>query len=297
MVDADFDFFWGGAMTAAMKEIRKVPASAGAEWLLGGFSLLRKAPLTLGLLGLIWGGLSAVASVTGQLWLSLVMALLGPILFGGVIYAAREVDLGRHASPTHLLQGLREGKAAQLLAMLLPQIAALVILALLLLAMLGGEQLQHIAQVMERMQANPDPELAKTLPAGRMLGWLLLALVVGVAAGFFTFIAIPEVMFTPRGAFAAMALSFRACVRNLPALGVMIVLLLIALFAISIAVNLLIVLLTWAIGQPSAAFIGQLLLMAVLLPVMGGAIYYAWRNMLGDAAAPPVPPQADGFEA
>ena len=284
-------------MTAAMKEIRKVPASAGAEWLLGGFSLLRKAPLTLGLLGLIWGGLSALASVTGQLWLSLVMALFGPILFGGVIYAAREVDLGRHASPRHLLQGLREGKAAQLLAMLLPQIAALVILALLLLAMLGGEQLQHIAQVMERMQANPDPELAKTLPAGRMLGWLLLALVVGVVAGFFTFVAIPEVMFTPRGAFAAMAISFRACVRNLPALIVMIVLLLIALFAISIAVNLLIVLLTWAIGQPSAAFIGQLLLMAVLLPVMGGAIYYAWRNMLGDAAAPPVPPQADGFEA
>ena len=284
-------------MTGVMKEIRKVPASAGAEWLLGGFSLLRKAPLTLGLLGLIWGGLSALASVTGQLWLSLVMALFGPILFGGVIYAAREVDLGRHASPRHLLQGLREGKAAQLLAMLLPQIAALVILALLLLAMLGGEQLQHIAQVMERMQANPDPELAKTLPAGRMLGWLLLALVVGVVAGFFTFVAIPEVMFTQRGAFAAMAISFRACVRNLPALIVMIVLLLIALFAISIAINLLIALLAWAIGQPSAAFIGQLLLMAVLLPVMGGAIYYAWRNMLGDAAAPPVPLRADGFEA
>lgn len=284
-------------MTGVMKEIRKVPASAGAEWLLGGFSLLRKAPLTLGLLGLIWGGLSALASVTGQLWLSLVMALFGPILFGGVIYAAREVDLGRHASPRHLLQGLREGKAAQLLAMLLPQIAALVILALLLLAMLGGEQLQHIAQVMQQMQANPDPELAKTLPAGRMLGWLLLALVVGVVAGFFTFVAIPEVMFTQRGAFAAMAISFRACVRNLPALIVMIVLLLIALFAISIAINLLIALLAWAIGQPSAAFIGQLLLMAVLLPVMGGAIYYAWRNMLGDAAAPPVPPQADGFEA
>lgn len=280
-----------------MTDVRKVPASAGAEWLLGGFALLRKAPLTLGLLGLIWGGLSALASVTGLLWLNLVMALLGPILFGGVIYAAREVDLGRHASPRHLLQGLREGKALQLLAMLLPQIAALVILALLLVAMIGGEQLQHIAQVMQQMQANPDPELARTLPAGRMLGWLLLALMIGVVAGFFTFVAIPDVMFTQRGAFASMAISFRACVRNLPALLVMIVLLLIALFAIGIAVNLLIVLLTWAIGQQSAQFIGQLLLMAVVLPVMGGAIYYAWRHMLGDAAALPVPSRADGFEA
>ena len=281
-----------------MSEIRKVPASAGAEWLLGGFALLRRAPLALGLLGLIWGGLSALASVTGQLWLSLVMALLGPILFGGVIYAAREVDLGRPASPRHLLQGLREGKAAQLMAMLLPQIAALVLLALLLVAMIGGEQLQHIVKVMEQMQANPDPELAKTLPAGRMLGWLLVALVVGVVAGFFTFVAIPDVMFTQRGAFASMAISFRACLRNLSALLVMIVLLVIALFAISLAVNLLIVLLTWVIGQPPAMFIGQLLLMASLLPVMGGAVYYAWRSMLGDAPeAPPVVVTTDGFHA
>lgn len=280
-----------------MTDSRKVPASAGAEWLLGGFSVLRKAPLALGLLGLIWGGLSALASVTGQLWLNLVMALLGPILFGGVIYAAREVDLGRPASPQHLLQGLRDGKVLPLLAMLLPQIAALVILALLLLAMIGSEQLQNIVQVMQQMQTNPDPELAKTLPAGRMLGWLLIALVIGVVAGFFTFVAIPEVMFTPRGAFAAMATSFRACVRNLPALLVMIVLLLIALFAISIAVNLVVMLLALAIGQQPAMFVGQLVLMAVLLPVMGGAIYYAWRQMLGDAAALPVAVPVDGFEA
>ena len=37
-----------------MSEIRKLPASAGAEWLLSGFSLLRRAPLALGLLGVIW---------------------------------------------------------------------------------------------------------------------------------------------------------------------------------------------------------------------------------------------------
>ena len=31
-------------------EIRKVPASAGAEWLLGAFHLLRKSPVGLGLM-------------------------------------------------------------------------------------------------------------------------------------------------------------------------------------------------------------------------------------------------------
>ena len=280
-----------------MTDVRKVPASAGAEWLLGGFSLLRRAPLTLGLLGLIWGGVSALASVTGQLWLSLVMGLLGPILFAGTIYAAREVDSARPARPGHLLQGLREGKAVALMAMLLPQIAALLLLSLLLVVMIGSQQLQAIVQVMEQMQTNPDPELAKSLPAGRMLAWLAVAMVVGVVAAFFTFVAIPQVMFTGHGAFASMATSFRACVRNLPALAVMIVLLLITLFAASIAVNLLIVLLTWAIGPQPATFIGQLLLMAALLPVMAGTVLYAWRQMLGDDAALPVAPQVNGFEA
>ena len=280
-----------------MTDVRKVPASAGAEWLLGGFALLRKAPLALGLLGLIWGGVSALASVTGQLWLSLAVALLGPILFAGVIYAAREVDLGRRASPRHLLQGVSEGKVLPLLAMLLPQLAAIVVLALLLVAMIGGEQLQMIVKVMEQMQTNPDPELAKTLPGGRMLGWLLLALVVGVVAGFFTFVAIPNVMFTGQGAFASMIASLRACLRNLPALIVMIVLLLISLFALSLAAQLVIVLLTWAIGQQPAMFIGQLLMMAVLLPVMAGTVYYSWRQMLGDAGSLPVAAQANGFEA
>ena len=31
-----------------MDTIRKLPASDGAEWLLGGFALLRRAPLALG---------------------------------------------------------------------------------------------------------------------------------------------------------------------------------------------------------------------------------------------------------
>lgn len=36
-----------------MSTINKVPAGAGAEWLLGAFALIRKAPVALGVLGLI----------------------------------------------------------------------------------------------------------------------------------------------------------------------------------------------------------------------------------------------------
>ena len=281
-----------------MTQIRKVPFNAGAEWLLAGFGLLRKAPLALGLLGVIWGALSMLAAMSGQLWLTFIVAVLGPILFGGMIYAAREVDQGRSAQPVHLAQGVREGKLPRLLAMLLPQIAALAILVMLLLAMFGPEQLQQMANVMQQLQDNPDPALVESLPTDRMFGWLLLAMVVGVVVGFFTFIAIPDVMFTDRGAFAAMGASFRACVRNLPAVVLLIVLMFIAVIAISIGVNILTALIGFAIGQAAALFLGQLLMMAVLMPVMAGTIYHAWRQMLGDAPAPPVvTPAAGGFEA
>ena len=284
-----------------MTEVRKVSASAGAEWLLGGFALLRKAPLALGLLGLIWGGLSTVASASGLLWLSFALAVLGPILFGGLVFATREVDRGRTARPAHLVQGLQDGKLLRLLAMLLPQLVAVIVVVLLLFAMVGAEQLQQFVRIMEQMQSNPDPQLADGLPAGRMLLWLLLAIAVGVVAGFFTFVAIPEVMFTERRALDAMLLSLRACLRNFSALLVMIVLTLIAVVALSVAVQLVVVLLGLAIGAQPAVFAGQLLLMAVLLPVMSGAVYHAWRQMIDTSAtssdAPAAPVHAGGFEA
>lgn len=274
-----------------MTEIRKVPAGDGAEWLLGGFALLRAAPLGLGLLGLIWGALSALASMTGHIVPALFMWLLGPILFAGLIHAAREVDSGRAPKPADLLHGIREGKALSLIALLLPQVAALVLLAVLLVVMLGGEQLQQIAQIMEQMQTNPDPELARSLPTGTLSGWLLIAIVVGILAGFFTFVATPEILYRDRGAFAAMGLSLRACVRNLGALLVMIVLLLIAFFAISLAVGLITAVLGWAIGAVAAQFVSQVVLFAVLMPVLAGMVYHAWRRILGDG---PVAASATG---
>ncbi|QOW24386.1 hypothetical protein INQ43_11990 [Lysobacter sp. H23M47] len=278
-----------------MNEIHKVPMGAGAEWLLGGIALLRKAPLTLGLLGLIWGGLSALGSLGGQVWLSAMMAVAGPILFGGIIHAVREVEQGRPATPAHLLQGLRDGKGPRLLAMLLPQLASMVVLVVLLVAMVGTEQLARISAVMIELQTNPDPALVESLPLGALFGWMVAAMVVGVVAGFFTFVAIPEIIFTPRTAFAAMQLSLRACLRNLGALLVMLVLLVIGMIALSLALQLVGALLAFAIGAHASMFAVQLLLMAILLPVLGGAVYLAWRQMVGDA--PVTETVAGGFEA
>lgn len=278
-----------------MKAIRKVPLGAGAEWLLGGIALLRQAPLTLGLLGLIWGGLSALGSLGGQVWLSLLMGLAGPLLFGGIIYAAREVEQGRPAKPAHLLQGVSDGKVPRLLAMLLPQVVAMILLMVLLVLMVGLDQLERISTVMIELQTNPDPALVESLPLGALSAWFLVAIAIGVVMGFFTFLGIPEVMLTDRSAFSAMQLSLRACLRNIGAVLVMLVLVMVAMVALSVALQLVGALLAFVIGAQASMFAVQLLLMAVVLPVLGGAVYLAWRQMVGDA--PVTPTVSGGFEA
>lgn len=97
-----------------MDTIRRLPASAGAEWLLGGFALLRQAPLALGMLGALWGVLGALVIAFAlavpalAAALQLLLALAGPLLFAGLVWAVRELTQGRPPQPGHLLHGLRE---------------------------------------------------------------------------------------------------------------------------------------------------------------------------------------------
>src|SRR3546814_19025433 len=68
---------------------------------------------------------------------------------------------------------------------------------------------------------------------------MLLSLAIGIVASFFTFVAIPEIMFSDNGAFAAMGRSFLACLRNLSAIIVFLVVTVIAVTAISLVVLVL----------------------------------------------------------
>jgi hypothetical protein len=275
-------------------DVRKVRPGAGAEWLLGGFALLRRSPLGLGLLGAIFGVLAGLAAAMANRSASLfalvevAMLLVGPLLIAGMVYAAREVDEGRAATPAQLLQGLREGKAPRLLATLLPQIAAAILIALLVVVMIGPDNLQQMMQAMEKLQgqANPDPELMRQIPAGRVLLLVFLAIVIGVGAGFFTFLAVPDMMFTPHGAFAAMGRSFRACVNNVPALIVFYLLLMVSAIALWIAVAMVALIARLVAGDQAMQVVAQVLLMAVLMPVVTGAMYHAWKSLLGGGAAP-----------
>lgn len=289
-----------------MDRINRVPASAGAEWLIGGFRLLRRSPLGLGLLGAIFGALGLIANLAMQsgvgtlaMVLQLAFVLIGPLLLAGMIFAAREVDEGRGASASHLLRGVQEGKASRLLATLLPQVAAMVLCVALLFAMVGPAQLEAFALAMQKVQgqAQPDPAVFDGLPVGRLFLWLLLVVVIGVVAGFFNFTALPEMMFGERGALAAMRQSFFACLRNLPALLVFFVLLLIAAVALNFGVLIIAAIAGALFGPAAMQVVVQLLVMAVLMPVITGAMYVAWKQLHGTAGAVAAPAAPGHLEA
>lgn len=289
-----------------MSDIRKIPASAGAEWLMGGLALLRKAPLGLGVLGMLYGLFSLVVGMSAQhdmslfLVLELVALAIGPLLIGGMVHAAHEVDRDNPAVPGHLLQGIRDGKAPRLWATLLPQIGAAVLIVLLLLALVGPGELTRLFSAMEKMQGQtqPDPSLFAGFPAGRLFLWLLLSLVIGILSSFFTFVGVPEIMLSDSGAMAAMGRSFRACLQNLPAMIVFFIVTIIAVLALSFALGLVSLLIGLVAGERVAQVIMQLLMMAVLLPVITGAMYVAWKQMLGSGdSTARMTTTTTGFEA
>ncbi|HEY0198700.1 MAG TPA: BPSS1780 family membrane protein [Rhodanobacter sp.] len=299
-----------------MSEIRKVPASAGAEWLLTGFSLLKRAPLALGSLGMAWGlvaslvlSVSMLVPALGTL-VQLLLLLAGPIFIGGLLWAIREVDEGRAAKPSHLLHGLQEGRAPHLLMSLLPQLVAGLLLGALLLIMIGTSGLQQLSEVMIKINeisssgAQPDPaqieQLAASLPAGRILLWLLLLFVTFAALTLALFVMPPQVMFDRASGTHALRESLRASLRNLPAMLVFFVLAFIAIFAIYFAVMIVALVVGLVAGQAVAVWLAQLLLMAVMMPVFAGAVYAAWKQMFGHAttAAPTTTtPRSDVFVA
>jgi len=289
-----------------MNTIRKVNASAGIQWLRGSVTLLQRAPLALAGLGVLWGTciwlLSALA-----LWvpvlnlpLQLLLFLIGPLFMGGMLWALREVERGQPAKPAHLLQGLSNGRLPQLLVTLLPQLLAVIVLYMLMWLFMGEEGLQQIASVITQLDelgragGEPDPAqvqaLVSSLPSAQIALWLLSVLLICTLTGVLLFIMLPQVMFEPVSGWQALRRSVHASSHNLAAMLVFLLLLGVVLGVVYFAALIVMLVLMAVLGQALALVLTQIGLMAVLMPLIAGAMYMAWKQMLaqpGETGTPP----------
>ncbi len=295
-----------------MPNIKKVPANAGAQWLVDAFALLRKHALGLCGLGLSWGVLSVVPVLVGgvvggsaALLLQLALTVLGPFLLGGLIWAVREADQGRSVQPSQLWQGLKLGRNGSILATLLPQIGVGLVLAVLLLGLVGVDQLKQLVDVANKLQevqqngGQPDPVMFDGLPLGALFLCLLATVVLGIVASLLNFVALPQILFSATPAFAAMATSLKASLRNLPALIVLFLLTLVTMFVVMTLVTLVAGLAGLALGAVAYEVVSNLLLLSVLMPLFAAVSYFAWKDLVAASAAASTvpPPLPDTIEA
>lgn len=294
-----------------MSTINKVPASAGAEWLLAGFALLKRAPVPLfaiSIVGLLVVALSLlVAVMVVALMASLPFPLsLIPLLiyaaltlgvpcliFAGVVWAAREVSEGRDATVHHLQVGIRH-VGPLLLTSVIP-LAGTILSATLLIALIGTDGVQQANDVMLKLQAmmanggQPDPAqvnaLVASLPVVRFLFWMLVTIALAPIVVCLVMVAVSEVIFSHRSGFSALRLSLAANAKNFGALIVFSLLLAVLLFALSLVLQIVGVMVQFVLGPVIAVLFTNLALMGVLMPLLAGAAYAAWRQMLGGSPA------------
>ena len=277
-------------------DIRKVPASAGAEWLLGAFGLLRKSPLGFGLLGLIYAGLSLLVVLTAQSVpalggaLQLVFLFIGPLLLAGMIFAAHEVDEGRNASPAHLLAAIRTGKTWRVITTLAPQIVLVLLFFALLYVIVGQANIEKLMEVSVKLQAqaqaqgkiDPDfmAEIMRDLPMSRLGLWFIAVAAIAFGAIFFTLTIVPDIMFNDVRLVAAMRRSYRACTQNFLAMLVFLLLGFVVMMAYGLGLGILGGL-AGLIGGDIAMLLLNGVGNGVFVVFIAGAMYFAWKQMLG----------------
>lgn len=261
---------------------RKVEAGNGVNWLRDAVQLITKNPVPFLVMGLILAVAVMIPLLGG-----LAIAILGPALYAGIMFAAREERNGRRAEIMHLFRGFQaEGKLPKLLILCLPGIAAGIVLAIIGVILLGG------AMIGAGMSAGEFGESGGALAAGALGGSMLLFLLLALVIGFFAFalvmFAMPRVMFDGREAFDAMKESLRATLANIVPVIV---------FGIIVLLGAIVV---TAILSFISAALAQLVVGTAIYPLVSVTIYYAWRDVFAGSAEsvaaappPPAPPPAE----
>ncbi len=299
-----------------MSEIRKVPASAGAQWLLGSVALFGKAPLQLAMLAITFGLLLSVATFLTLLNAALgsliqLLALLAtPVLMGGMIWAIREVAQQRPATNAALFEGFHRGRLSHLLVAVLPYFLASLLLGALLYVLIGSDGMQRWQEVQAQVNAisqsggTLDPaqaqQMAASLPVFRFLLWAALTTLINIAICLMLAFMIPQVMFSGTHGWQAMLNSLRACLTNIAAMSLFYIGTLVGMFVLSLGSAVLMVLASLLLGPQIGLLLGMVFMLATALPIIAGAVYLGWKQMLapaGSESGAPPPVSGHVFEA
>ncbi len=242
--------------------IRKVAAGNGVTWITEAIQLTLKNPGPFVLMGLV----IAVAGVIPILG-SLALAVLGPALYGGIAWAAREQSRGGKAVFEHLFQAFQQdGKIGPMLILCLPGVIGGVVAGIAVVILVS------IAFAGAGISAATESNAALWASLG-LGGMIILVVILAMAIAVFalTFFAIPDLMFKHNDAIGAMKQSARASLDNIGALLLYLLILMVAMFLIVIVLSVI------------SSILAQFLVSIALAPIVGTSMYLAWKDVYGDS--------------
>lgn len=308
-------------------DIRALPVGQGLAWFKQAIDLGGKNPRAVfGAAFLLIGSLYAAvllvalvaasaagvgdatpAEATPALWrvlaiavpLFLLIMFLVPVLLGGLMHVVRETEAGRPVRARDLYAPLRSGHGRRLALLGLVQVALAVIGGLLMVAIAGGDYWRGYAAAMQGAAQGTMPLIPQPDHAG-------LLFVMQVVFNYFSYavmlFSIPLMLFSGLGLGQAVATSLRASVRNVGANLLAGILFVVALIVATL-VLLLVAGLAGLVGNAIHPVLGTVLpalvmlgFASVVLVLVVGAAYLAWRDTFGDADAPGAP-LVHGIEA
>jgi uncharacterized membrane protein len=189
--------------------IQSVPAGRGWQWIVAAFSLFKKNPLIWIVLHLILiligAGLSILPVIGAYL-----LYLLTPLLLGGLMSAAKDIDSGQDIEIAHLFRGFRQNTSHLITVGGVYLVGQVVISGVMI--MLGGPEFQQALRV---GVDGIDPASITPAVATRILTALLVGMALFVPLAMATWFSPALVILDNQSGFAAMGESVRACLRNM----------------------------------------------------------------------------------
>lgn len=309
-------------------DIRALPVAQGLAWFkqaidLGGrnpravfgaamlliLALYTAAMLMALVLAVMVGAGSATAGQAPDLRLVMAVAIpltllvmfLVPILLGGLMHVVREAEAGRPVRARDVFAPLRSAHGRSLALLGLVQIAMTVVGGVLMVGIAGSDYWRDYLQAMQQAMSGSQPTMPQPANGGLLF---LVQLVFNYFSYALMLFSIPLMLFSGNRLGEALGNSLRAAVRNVGAnllAGVLFVGALVVAAVVVALVAALVAMLGGAIHPAVGTALSMLVMFgfaALVLVLVVGAAYLAWRDTFGDASSlPPAPPVVHGFEA
>jgi len=251
-------------------QIRKVDATQGWRWLVGGLLLFRKDPARwVMLIGLLFIGSRVLLAIP---WVGLLVVLITPNFLAGLIHGAQALEQGKPLRLGYLASGFLKN-AGQLVT--LGGVSLLGhFLMLVAMTTVAGAALSDVVQTMSTGAITNETVAAMRVAAPRLLLSVLVGLAIALPVMLAVWFAPMLVFFDDAQPVRAMVLSLWACLRNILPMFVYMVAVLGPLFVmmhIGVALT----------RQPD---MGIWLLAPVLVP----SLYVSYRDIFVQDPAEPV---------